>query len=81
MLGLLFKKIFGSRNDREVRKLRPLVAKINALHRWHHARVTGAAPGGAPSLDEIDRTLDACRDPRRGSYGRWCGAGAIRPCA
>ena len=31
MLGLLFKKIFGSRNDREVRKLRPLVAKINEL--------------------------------------------------
>ncbi len=31
MLGLLFKKIFGSRNEREVRKLRPFVAKINEL--------------------------------------------------
>jgi len=31
MLGLLFKIIFGSRNEREVRKLRPLVAKINEL--------------------------------------------------
>jgi preprotein translocase subunit SecA len=27
----LFKKIFGSKNDREVRRLRPLVAKINEL--------------------------------------------------
>jgi preprotein translocase subunit SecA len=27
----LFKKIFGSKNDREVRKLRPLVAKINEI--------------------------------------------------
>jgi len=27
----LFKKVFGSKNDREVRKLRPLVAKINEI--------------------------------------------------
>src|SRR5438045_161540 len=31
MLGFIIKKIFGSRNDREVRRLRPLVANINAL--------------------------------------------------
>ncbi len=34
MLGFfvtLFKKIFGSKNDREVRRLRPLVAKINEI--------------------------------------------------
>src|SRR5690348_7641752 len=31
MIGFIIKKIFGSRNEREVRRLRPLVAKINAL--------------------------------------------------
>ena len=31
MIGLIIKKIFGSRNDREVKRLRPLVAKINGL--------------------------------------------------
>ncbi len=31
MFGFIVKKIVGSKNDREVRKLRPLVASINAL--------------------------------------------------
>jgi preprotein translocase subunit SecA len=31
MIGLIIKKIFGSKNDREVKRLRPMVAKINAL--------------------------------------------------
>ena len=31
MLGHLFKKIFGSKNDREIKRLRPVVAKINEL--------------------------------------------------
>lgn len=31
MIGLIIKKVFGSKNDREVKRLRPLVAKINAL--------------------------------------------------
>ena len=31
MLGFLVRKIFGSKNDRFLKKLRPLVAKINAL--------------------------------------------------
>jgi preprotein translocase subunit SecA len=31
MLGLLIKKIIGSKNDREVKRLRPLVAKINEI--------------------------------------------------
>jgi len=31
MIGFLVKKFIGSKNDREVRRLRPLVAKINAL--------------------------------------------------
>lgn len=61
-------------------RIMPLVAKINALHEWHHGRVTGTIPGGPPLLDEIDRTLDACRDRRRGTYGRWCGAGEHDAC-
>ncbi|HTL57473.1 MAG TPA: preprotein translocase subunit SecA [Candidatus Limnocylindrales bacterium] len=31
MIGFIVKKIIGSKNDREVRRLRPLVANINAL--------------------------------------------------
>lgn len=31
MIGYIVKKFIGSRNDREVRRLRPLVAKINAF--------------------------------------------------
>src|SRR5881409_1049133 len=31
MIGFLIKKIVGSKNDREVRKLRPLVAQINEI--------------------------------------------------
>src|SRR5262245_20003838 len=29
MIGYIIKKIIGSKNDREVKRLRPLVAKIN----------------------------------------------------
>src|SRR6476469_1437399 len=31
MIGYIVKKFIGSKNDREVKRLRPLVAKINAL--------------------------------------------------
>src|SRR5258707_5997175 len=31
MIGFVIKKVFGSKNDREVKRLRPLVEKINAL--------------------------------------------------
>ena len=31
MIGFIIKKIVGSKNDREVKKLRPMVAKINEL--------------------------------------------------
>ena len=31
MIGFIFKKIIGSKNDREVKKLRPLVATINEI--------------------------------------------------
>src|SRR6185369_5985763 len=31
MIGTLVKKVFGSKNDREVKKLRPLIARINEI--------------------------------------------------
>ena len=31
MIGFIIKKIIGSKNDREVRKLRPMVAQINEI--------------------------------------------------
>lgn len=31
MIGFLFRKIFGSKNDRYLKRLKPLIAKINAL--------------------------------------------------
>src|SRR5688572_10861250 len=31
MIGYIIKKVIGSKNEREVRKLRPLVAKINEI--------------------------------------------------
>ena len=31
MIGYIVKKFIGSKNEREVRRLRPLVAQINAL--------------------------------------------------
>ncbi len=31
MIGNVFKKVFGSKNEREINKLRPIVEKINAL--------------------------------------------------
>ena len=31
MFGFLFKKIFGSKNERYLRRLRPQVQRINAL--------------------------------------------------
>ena len=33
MIGFIIKKIVGSKNDREVKKLRPMVAKINELEK------------------------------------------------
>jgi preprotein translocase subunit SecA len=33
MLGYIIKKVLGSKNDREVKKLRPLVAQINEIER------------------------------------------------
>ena len=29
MIGYIIKKVIGSRNDREVKRMRPIVAKIN----------------------------------------------------
>ncbi|MEK7708033.1 MAG: preprotein translocase subunit SecA [Verrucomicrobiota bacterium] len=36
MIGFIFKKIVGSKNEREVKKLRPLVAKINEIEAGLH---------------------------------------------
>ncbi|MCU0771866.1 MAG: preprotein translocase subunit SecA [Verrucomicrobia bacterium] len=37
MIGFLVKKVFGSKNDREIRRLRPLVAKINEIEQGLHS--------------------------------------------
>src|SRR5262245_58809446 len=31
MIGFIVKKLIGSKNDREVKKLRPMVAKVNEI--------------------------------------------------
>ena len=38
MIGYILKKILGSRNDREVKKIRPLVARISALEQELQSR-------------------------------------------
>src|SRR6185436_17517199 len=37
MIGFIVKKLIGSKNDREVKRLRPLVSKINALEQELHS--------------------------------------------
>jgi preprotein translocase subunit SecA len=37
MIGFIFKKIIGSKNDREVKKMRPLVARINEIEAGLHS--------------------------------------------
>jgi preprotein translocase subunit SecA len=37
MIGTLVKKVFGSKNDREVKKFRPIVARINAIEAELHS--------------------------------------------
>ena len=44
MIGFLVRKIFGSKNDRFLKKLRPLVAKINALEPEMQALADEALP-------------------------------------
>ena len=64
MFGYMFKKIFGSKNERYLRRLRPLVARINALEPAMQeladedfARRMGeyreAVQAGETSLDEL----------------------------
>ncbi len=38
MFGFIIKKVLGSKNDREIKRLRPLVAKINELEAGYQAR-------------------------------------------
>jgi len=37
MIGFIFKKIIGSKNDREVKKLRPIVVRINEIEAGLHS--------------------------------------------
>lgn len=44
MIGFLVRKLFGSKNERFLRKLRPLVARINALEPEMQALADEALP-------------------------------------
>ncbi|MBI4663555.1 MAG: preprotein translocase subunit SecA [Verrucomicrobia bacterium] len=37
MIGFIIKKVFGSKNDREIKKLRPIAAKINELEQQYQS--------------------------------------------
>ncbi|MEI7729033.1 MAG: preprotein translocase subunit SecA [Verrucomicrobiota bacterium] len=37
MIGYIVKKVFGSKNDREVKKLRPMVAQVNQVEQTLHS--------------------------------------------
>lgn len=50
MIGFLVRKIFGSKNDRFLKKLRPLVAKINALEPEMQALADEELPQRRPSV-------------------------------
>ena len=61
MIGFIVKKFIGSKNEREVKRLRPMVAQINALEAELQKlsptvtpEMLSAAPG---SKDEVNRVL------------------------
>jgi len=68
MIGYLFRKILGSRNEREVRKLRPLVGRINELEQGLRAlsddalrqktQEWKASLAAITEADELKRQLD-----------------------
>ena len=49
MFATIVKKIFGSKSERDVKRLRPLVAKINALEEQYQSLTEEQLklPGGA----------------------------------
>ena len=69
MIGLIFRKIFGSRNDREVKRLRPLVARINQIEQELQSQPESvlrektaawkARLSAIQDNDELKRELDA----------------------
>jgi preprotein translocase subunit SecA len=52
MIGYIIKKIIGSKNDREVRRLRPLVARINEIENTLHSLSDDALRGKTAAWKE-----------------------------
>ena len=52
MIGFIIKKIIGSKNDREVRRLRPLVARINEIESGLHSLSDDALRGKTAAWKE-----------------------------
>ncbi len=63
MIGFLFRKVFGSKNDRYLKRLRPLVAHINALEPEMEALADEDLPARIAEyrrqVQEGERDLDA----------------------
>src|SRR5262245_16719605 len=66
MIGFIVKKLIGSKNDREVKRLRPLVAKINALElELHNVPVEVLRQKTAAWKDEFSKIEDKEQLARR----------------
>ena len=74
MFGFIFKKIFGSKNDRYLRRLRPIVARINALEPQMQEL---ADEDFARRMAEYRQQVQAGVQPRKGQLFR-CKGGAQR---
>ncbi|WP_284264966.1 preprotein translocase subunit SecA [Roseicyclus amphidinii] len=79
-LGSLTKKVFGTSNDRKVKAVRPLVAKINALEKEFEAKsdteivaktaeLRGRAQGGESLEDLLPEAFANCREAARRALG------------
>jgi preprotein translocase subunit SecA len=79
-LGSLTKKVFGTSNDRKVKSVRPLVAKINALEAEYEAKsdteivaktaeLRGRAQGGEALDDLLPEAFANCREAARRALG------------
>ena len=79
-LGSLTKKVFGTSNDRKVKSVRPLVAKINALEAEYEAKsdteivaktaeLRGRAQGGEDLDDLLPEAFANCREAARRALG------------
>lgn len=67
MFGFLFKKIFGSKNERYLKRLRPIIAKINALESEMEELSDAELPARLAEyrrqVQEGERTLDDALPP------------------